>query len=922
MIGHAVSACVRRSRGEVDPYGRGSKVQHPQLSAGTVRVPTDRLRPEKATRTMTFAPTDEQLHIQALFRTGNPLLVRAGAGTGKTSTLLQLADILAEQDRIGLYLAFNKSIADEAGRKFGAHVTASTAHALAFRNMRRTHSDVLEKLRMGKIPFSTTAKALNISPLSVPGADGRPRLLTSYKVTRHVLRTVERFCTTADTEIRTNHVPSMVGLDALGDRTNHDILAAHIVPLAQRAWADLQNPAGHAVKFSHGHYLKLWALADPRIGPDGAALFLDEAQDCQPAGTVVRMVGGETKPIELVEIGDRVVSYFAQHACLKVRGKPVTNVASRRHSGELIRVETESGLTTRYTPEHITFAKVGSGFEGKKLVYLMRRGNKFRVGITSPYHGGGGQRRSSGLAGRMHEEGGDAMWVLAAYDTKGEALVEEARASVTFGIPDVVFNEEPGRSAWGQELIDGFWHSMGDMTDRAARCLAAYGRMIEHPLATRKFNAAGNRAGYLMLTRTVTIRACNLMDGMRVLDARPLVERRNHKAYRSNDPAWTRTKIVREQFNGTVYSLEVADDHSYVGDDIVTHNCAPVLAGVLAKQTHLQKVLVGDASQSIYRFTGATNAMNKFGELPEGRLTRSWRFGQEVADAANHLLAELGDDLRLSGNPAITSQVASNMPDVDTILTRTNGVALEQVMEAQRAGKRVHLMGDQQYALRFCEGAEKLMAGEPAGHEDLAAFTTWGQVQDHAEDSPDSSDWKTLVDLIETHGVPAVKDALARTVPESSAQLTVATAHRSKGREWNRVQLADDLADQLDSAREAVEEGGNAADRAALADELMLNYVAATRARTVLGTGRVIPPELHTRTVHPAAQAPVTPEAQPDAEAALTLPFAGTADGELVTIAIEFAPDEAARIRAVAGEKIADWLYELAMTATTDRSVA
>lgn len=567
---------------------------------------------------MTFAPTDEQLYIQELFRTGDPLLVRAGAGTGKTSTLLQLAEILAEQNRIGLYLAFNRAIADEAGRKFGSHVTASTAHSLAFRGLRGTVlAPVLDKLRMGKIPFSTTARALGISPLSIPGADGKQRLLTAYKVTRHVLRTVERFCATADTQIGARHVPKMVGLDLPGDTTHHDTLAAYVVPLAEKAWKDLQNPNGAAVKFSHGHYLKLWALSDPIIGRPGAALFLDEAQDT-----------------------------------------------------------------------------------------------------------------------------------------------------------------------------------------------------------------------------------------------------------------------------------------------------SPLLADVLAKQEHLQKVLVGDASQSIYRFTGATDAMNKFGDLPEGRLTRSWRFGQDVADAANHLLAELGDDMRLSGNPAIDSRVTGTARDVDAILTRTNGVALEQVMEAQRAGKRVHLMGDQQYALRFCEGAEKLQAGEPAGHEDLAAFSSWAQVQDHAQDSPDSADWKTLVDLIENHGVAAVKNALARTVPEASAQRIIATAHRSKGREWDRVLLADDLGEHLDNAREAVEDSGSLANRAALADELMLCYVAVTRARTALGAGQVIPDELYTA------------ESPPDAAPAPTREPAELGRIATTTVTVEFTEEEAARLRAAVGDHLTGWLHQLALDTAAARSDA
>ncbi|MDH6283932.1 UvrD-helicase domain-containing protein [Prescottella agglutinans] len=582
---------------------------------------------------MSFAPTDEQLNIQKLFRTGNSLLVRAGAGTGKTSTLLQLADILAEQNRIGLYLAFNKSIAVEAGRKFGSHVHASTAHGLAHRQLRGgAYEPVLEKLRMGKVPFSTTERALGISPLSLRGPDGAGRFLSAYKMTRHVLRTVERFCTTADKEIGPKHVPTMVGLDLPFETTNHDTLAAYVVPLAQKAWADLMNPYGAAVKFSHGHYLKLWSLTDPVVGREGAALFLDEAQDT-----------------------------------------------------------------------------------------------------------------------------------------------------------------------------------------------------------------------------------------------------------------------------------------------------SPVLSSVLEKQDHLQKVLVGDSAQSIYRFTGAVNAMNGFGDLPEGRLTRSWRFGQEIADAANHLLADLGDNLRLTGNPSIASQVTGADVDVDVVLTRTNGRALAEVMSAQKAGKRVNLMGDQQYALRFCEGAGKLQAGQPAGHEDLAAFETWGQVQEHAQDSPDAADWKTLVDLIDDYGIAAAKEALAASVPESQAQLIVATAHRSKGREWNRVCLADDLADQLDSAREAVKERPTAANRATLADELMLNYVAITRARTVLAPGRVIPADLYTSAAgvgeaSSGGMAADTSAVSPAAVAVVPAPAA--AADEPTTVTVEFTPAEADRIRAVAGERVADWLYELAMTATAGRSVA
>lgn len=863
---------------------------------------------------MTFAPTDEQLHIHSLFRTGNPLLVRAGAGAGKTTTLLQLADILGEQGRSGLYLAFNKSIATEAGRKFPRHMMSSTAHALAFRGLRGTaHAPLLDKLEMGKVPFSVTERELGILPMTARGPDGRQRVISAYQITRQVLRTVEEFCKTTDQEIGPHHVPPMIGLDSRGEHHNQHALVEHVLPLAVKAWRDVYSTSGTAVKFSHGHYLKLWAMIRPRFGPEGAALFLDEAQDCQPAGTLVQMVGGTTKPIEDIKVGDRVLTYTGQSLRLRMRGCEVATVASRQYAGDIVRVETEAGLATRYTPEHITFAKLSGAFDSKKLVYLMRRGDKYRVGITSAYHGTEWTRRSSGLAGRMAEERGDAMWVLGAFDTKVEALVEEARASVTFGIPDLVFHvDDRGKSAWGQERLDDFWAELGDMTEKAAACLESFGRMIEHPILTRKYNENGNRAGYLMLTRACTIRACNLMDGMQVLDARPLIDRIDQRARRAGDPAWTPAKITREQFDDTVYSLEVEGDHTYIGDDIVTHNCSPVLAGVLAEQTHLQQVFVGDSSQSIYRFTGARNAMREFGNVSEGRLTQSWRFGPAIADAANELLADLGDDMRLKGNPSLLSRVTTREPTVDAVLTRTNGVALERVMAAQASGVRVHLMGDQKYALRFCEGAENLQNGNPAGHEDLAAFTTWGQVQDHAQDSPDSADWKTLVALIDDHGVPAVKTALAHSVPEASAQLVVATAHRSKGREWDRVELASDLDEALQEATEAAEEGG-AADKAALRDEQMLCYVAVTRAKTALAPGGVIAPELYT-----AATPPVVGMTSVFGEAAARERTAG----ESVSVTVEFSAAELSQISGTAGGDLALWLHRLALAAAEHGRIA
>jgi superfamily I DNA and RNA helicase len=65
-----------------------------------------------------------------LARTSFTLKVNAFAGAGKTSTLVEMAKALPHE-RI-LYICFNKSIADEASKKFPSNVQCKTVHSLAY----------------------------------------------------------------------------------------------------------------------------------------------------------------------------------------------------------------------------------------------------------------------------------------------------------------------------------------------------------------------------------------------------------------------------------------------------------------------------------------------------------------------------------------------------------------------------------------------------------------------------------------------------------------------------------------------------------------------------------------------------------------------------------------------------------------------
>lgn len=78
-----------------------------------------------------FLQTNEQTEIIESLKTHKLIKINAFAGTGKTSTLQQIASYYSNKSF--LYLAYNKSIQLDAIGKFGKNVEVKTIHSLAYR---------------------------------------------------------------------------------------------------------------------------------------------------------------------------------------------------------------------------------------------------------------------------------------------------------------------------------------------------------------------------------------------------------------------------------------------------------------------------------------------------------------------------------------------------------------------------------------------------------------------------------------------------------------------------------------------------------------------------------------------------------------------------------------------------------------------
>jgi hypothetical protein len=245
----------------------------------------------------TITPTAEQQKALALFGTGKSLVIEAGAGAGKTSTLRLLAE---STTRRGQYVAFNRAIVEESKAKMPRNVACSTAHSLAYRAVVPGTRYAARLKNSARMKSTDLAKHLGIrEPIHLTLPDGTHKRLGPAFLAGLTMRGVIGFCQSADLQPEARHVPYIDGIDLPpGSYVNNNEVARTHVPYMRKAWADIVNERG-ILPFRHDHYLKMWHLSSPRI--DTEFILFDEAQDANPV--LVAIIEAQTHA-QIVWVGD------------------------------------------------------------------------------------------------------------------------------------------------------------------------------------------------------------------------------------------------------------------------------------------------------------------------------------------------------------------------------------------------------------------------------------------------------------------------------------------------------------------------------------------------------------------------------------------------------------------------------------------
>ncbi len=440
---------------------------------------------------------------QAVLHTDGPLLVLAGAGSGKTRVLThRIAHLVgsghAKASEI-LAITFTNKAANEMRERVEllvgnrvramwvmtfhsacARILRADAHRLGYTrsftiydsaDQRRLIKQCLDELDIDAKRFTPRAMQAQISD-----AKNKLRDAEAYRqiVGTYFEQTVADVYEEYERQL---HRRNAMDFDDLLVR------AVNVLELFQEVRDRYQAAFRYLLvdeyqDTNHAQYRLLQLLA----GEHRNLMVVGDDDQCLVAGTPVTMGDGSRKPIEQVEVGDEVL---ACHGSGDFRPAAVT----RTFTGEATtgtEIVTEGGRRIVSTDEHTHFAGyLLATTPDIHLTYLMyKRGTGFRVGTTQTRLRTGRDERASGLRLRALQEHADAAWVIGTHASEPDARLHEAQLSLEYGLPTVPFVARRGKSANGlvcdQTRLDELFGAVDSHTGGLA-LLSAEGLDFDRP---------------------------------------------------------------------------------------------------------------------------------------------------------------------------------------------------------------------------------------------------------------------------------------------------------------------------------------------------------------------------------------------------------------------------------------------------------
>ena len=396
---------------------------------------------------------------EAVQHDAGPLLIFAGAGSGKTRVLTHRVAYLISEKKVSprhiLAVTFTNKAAQEmkerieklVGENVGRHLWVGTFHATCARLLREhgekigidrdfvVYDDgdqltlIREVLRFLSIDEKKFAPRAVLSHIS----RAKEKLIAPEQWNAHFAGFFEDICGKVypvyQERLRKNNA------------LDFDDLLVEVVNLLQQRPEVLERlqeryryiMVDEYQDVNHVQYVFLKLLADKYRN----LCVVGDDDQCLPPGTLVRTPSGE-KPIERLKVGDAVL---ATGGGTNTICATVNHVHKSHYNGPMYAVKAGDSVL-RGTPHHLALARLEA--QDKHYVYLMYRADRgFRIGITKSSRRGwtaGVSHDQHGFIVRSNQEHADKLWVLKVVETQIEARFWEELFSAKYGIPTMVFH--------------------------------------------------------------------------------------------------------------------------------------------------------------------------------------------------------------------------------------------------------------------------------------------------------------------------------------------------------------------------------------------------------------------------------------------------------------------------------------------------
>ncbi len=410
----------------------------------------------------------------AIYHIDGPLLIVAGAGTGKTTVITQRIQHLIQDEKVDPYQIFAATFTEKAAEEMRSRLDMvmpfgyrepwlGTFHGLCerllqtegleiginpnFRILTQTDQWMLFREHIYEFPLNYYRPlgdpSKHISSLIKFFSRLADETITPQTLIDYAAKAASRSTSEAE-QIEANRLMELGQVFLRYQQLKHQSALLDFGDLINESLRLFQNRPNILEKYqkqfqyilidefqdtNYAQFALIRLLAPPEKQPNLTVVGDDD--QCLPPTAKIITKDGE-KEIKKIKIGDSVLSGIGK-GCTSFA--QVTQVIKNTKTARFLTITTASNTTITTTDNHKMFCYVKRQLKTKKYyyVYLMCQRNKgWRIGITN------------NLCTRLHlERRVDSILAIKACLSEQEARYYEALYSLKYGIPTVVFSPRP-----------------------------------------------------------------------------------------------------------------------------------------------------------------------------------------------------------------------------------------------------------------------------------------------------------------------------------------------------------------------------------------------------------------------------------------------------------------------------------------------